>query len=210
MTRVAKLTGYLLAVFIALAVIGCSLLPSTEKASPAQSLNAIVPTRVSSNAVAPARPSTHNATMQIVRLLIPSIQVDASIESVGVLPNGELETPLVKPWDDVGWYQTGPVPGHRGSAVIDGHLDRPGGYSAVFWRLRELHAGDAVIVMNAQGKAVHFHVTQVAFYAPQAAPLQEIFGNGGGAFLNLITCAGDWIPDQHQTTQRLVVYTALG
>ena len=116
----------------------------------------------------------------------------------------------VKRWDDVGWYQTGPVPGQRGSAVIDGHLDRPGGYPAVFWRLRELHAGDTVIVMNAQGKAVHFHVTQVAFYAPQAAPLQEIFGNGGGTYLNLITCAGDWIPDQHQTTQRLVVYTTLG
>ncbi len=26
-------------------------------------------------------------------------------------------------------------------------------------------------------------------------------------FLNLITCAGDWIPSQHQTTLRLVVYT---
>jgi hypothetical protein len=25
----------------------------------------------------------------------------------------------------------------------------------------------------------------------------------------LITCAGDWIPSQHQTTLRLVVYTSL-
>ena len=42
----------------------------------------------------------------------------------------------------------------------------------------------------------------------KAAPLQDIFGNRGGTYLNLITCAGDWIPSQHQTTLRLVVYTA--
>lgn len=201
MTRVVKLTSYLFAVVIALAVTCCGSLTTKEIASPHA---------LSYDVAAPARTFSHNATPQPVRLLIPSIMVDASIESVGVLPNGDLETPTVKHWDDVGWYQTGPVPGQRGSAVIDGHLDRPGGYPAVFWRLRELHAGDTVIVMNAQGQAVHFHVTQVAFYAPQAAPLQEIFGNGGGTYLNLITCAGDWIPDQHQTTQRLVVYTTLG
>lgn len=201
MTRVVKLTGYLLALFIALAVTGCGSVTTTEIASPhAPSYDAVVP----------ARATSHSTTEQPVRLLIPSIMVDASIESVGVLPNGDLATPLAKRWDDVGWYQTGPVPGQRGSAVIDGHLDRPGGYPAIFWRLRELHAGDTVIIMNSQGKAIHFHVTQVAFYAPQAAPLQEIFGNGGGTYLNLITCAGDWIPDQHQTTQRLVVYTTLG
>ena len=38
---------------------------------------------------------------------------------------------------------------------------------------------------------------------------KDIFGNLGGRYLNLITCAGDWIPSQHQTTLRLVVYTSL-
>jgi hypothetical protein len=38
-------------------------------------------------------------------------------------------------------------------------------------------------------------------------PLQDIFGNVGGTSLNFITCAGDWIPSQHQTNLRLVVYT---
>ena len=50
---------------------------------------------------------------------------------------------------------------------------------------------------------------QVAFYSPQDAPIQEIFGNEAGTYLNLITCAGDWIASQHQTTLRLVVYTTL-
>jgi sortase (surface protein transpeptidase) len=109
----------------------------------------------------------------------------------------------------VGWYNAGTIPGERGSAVIDGHLDRPGGYPAVFWNLRYVQVGDAVIVVNRRGKTLHFHVTRILFYPPQDAPVQDIFGNTAGTFLNLITCAGDWIPSQHQTTLRLVVYTTL-
>ena len=72
------------------------------------------------------------------RLIIPVIQVNASIEPVGVLSDGDLAVPTQNPWDGVGWYQYGPYPGARGSAVIDGHLDRPGGYPAVFWRLHQI------------------------------------------------------------------------
>jgi sortase (surface protein transpeptidase) len=143
------------------------------------------------------------------RLVIPALGIKAHVESVGILANGDLATPTQHPWDDVGWYSAGQQPGERGSAVIDGHLDRPGGYPAVFWSLRDLHAGDAVLVVMDDGKMLRFSVTRVAFYPPQAAPLQDIFGNNGGRYLNLITCAGDWIPSQHQTTLRLVVYTTL-
>lgn len=144
------------------------------------------------------------------RLVIAAIKVNAVVESVGVKTNGDLETPTHNPWEDVGWYSTGPRPGEQGSAVIDGHVDRTGGGPAVFWRLSDLHVGDSVVVTDSAGKTWKFHVTRIAFYQPQAAPLQEIFGNWGGIYLNLITCAGDWIPSQHQTTLRLVVYTQLG
>jgi sortase (surface protein transpeptidase) len=144
-----------------------------------------------------------------IRLLIPAIGVNAAIETVGVTPDGDLAVPKQNPWIDVGWYASGSLPGEQGSAVIDGHLDRPGGYPAVFWRLRDLQTGDEVRVIDAVGKTLRFHVTGIAFYSPQNAPIQEIFGNDSGDFLNLITCAGDWIPSQHQTTLRLVVYTSL-
>lgn len=150
-----------------------------------------------------------NTTADPVRLVIPSIGVNASVETVGILNNGDLATPTHSPWNDVGWFVSGPQPGQQGSAVIDGHLDRPGGYPAVFWNLRYIHVGERVTVIGESGKTLNFSVTRVAFYAPQAAPIQEIFGNSGGTYLNLITCAGDWIPSQHQTTLRLVVYTTL-
>ncbi|HLI90005.1 MAG TPA: class F sortase [Ktedonobacteraceae bacterium] len=145
-----------------------------------------------------------------MRLIIPSIQVDAMVEAVGVLASGDLDTPRQNPWTDVGWYEAGPRPGQRGSAVMDGHLDRPGGFPAVFWNLRNIHAGDKITVIMSSGKKLLFHVTSFAFYPPEEAPLQAIFGDGSGEYLNLITCAGDWIPSQHQTTLRMVVYASSG
>ena len=150
-----------------------------------------------------------NAALNPVHLIVPAIAINAPVEWVGTQSNGDLATPTQNPWENVGWYNLGPYPGERGSAVIDGHLDRPGGYPAVFWRLHDLHIGDEILVMNASGKTLHFQVTRIAFYTPQEAPIQDIFGNWGGTYLNLITCAGDWIPSQHQTNLRLVVYTSL-
>ena len=142
-------------------------------------------------------------------LIIPTIGVNASIEPVGVLSDGDLAVPTQKPWDGVGWYKYGPQPGARGSAVIDGHLDRPGGSPAVFWKLRNLHIGDIIMVINPGEKLLHFRVMNMKYYTPENAPWKTIFENTTGTFLNLITCAGQWIPTQHQTTLRLVIYTAL-
>ena len=152
---------------------------------------------------------TSNGAATPIRLIASAIGVDASVESLGILPNGDLATPTQSPWTDVGWYNEGPRPGEHGSAVIDGHLDRPGGYPAVFWRLRDLQVGNQITIMFSDGTSRHFQVMRVAAYAPQDAPIQDIFGNINGNYLNLITCAGDWIPSEHQTTLRLVVYTTL-
>jgi sortase (surface protein transpeptidase) len=153
---------------------------------------------------------THPAPAPTARLLIPAIGVNAPIESVGVQANGAMDTARQSPWSDVGLYTGGPRPGDRGSAVIAGHLDRPGGNPAVFWRLHELHVDDEVQFVNAQGKTLLFHVTRIEMYPVQDAPVQVIFGNTTGRFLNLTTCTGDWIPTQHQRAMRLVVYTSFG
>ncbi|MDQ2713784.1 MAG: class F sortase [Chloroflexota bacterium] len=158
--------------------------------------------------LATAVPSANTAAAP-VRLLIPAIKVNALVEEVGITDSGDLAVPRRSPWVDTGWYQNGPLPGERGSAVIDGHLDRPHGLPAVFWHLRDLRVGNDVFVIDAQGRRYHFRVTGVVLYLPQNAPLQQIFGNESGNFLNLITCAGEWIVSQHQTMYRLVVYTSL-
>jgi sortase (surface protein transpeptidase) len=203
MMRVVKICCCLLVVLGALVFeeVRPFLTPTTSRSATAE--------QHASEDVAAMPTSIAQAKTYPVRLEIPAIGVNAAVEAVGVLSNGDLETPAVHPWVDVGWFAAGPVPGEPGSAVIDGHLDRPGAYPATFWYLSNMHVGDAVMVVSAQGVTKRFRVTRVAFYPPQAAPLQEIFGNTSGTYLNLITCAGDWIPSQHQTTLRLVVYTVL-
>ena len=153
---------------------------------------------------------THPAPAPTARLLIPAIGVNAPIESVGVQANGPMDTPRQSPWSDVGLYTGGPRQGDRGSAVIAGHLDRPGGNPAVFWLLSALHVDDEVQFVDAHGKTLLFHVTRIEVYPVQDAPVQVIFGNTTGRFLNLTTCTGDWIPTQHQRAMRLVVYTSFG
>ncbi len=190
---------------------GCGTAQQAAKTSASPTLHhAVTPTVMptATQAATPTpTPQPTPAVAEPTRLLIAAIGLNAAIEHVGIAANGDLATPTQHPWDDAGWYTNGPRPGEEGSAVIDGHLDRPGGYPAVFWNLRYLHVGDSVIVQNAQGKEYHFSVTRLAWYSPQQAPVQEIFGTTGGIYLNLITCAGTWIPSEHQTTLRLVVYT---
>jgi hypothetical protein len=206
--HMVRLPLWLIVLTLALTLGGCGLLPTLETGTPHTP-----PSHATSTPTAEApivrTVGTVGATTTPARLLIPAIGISALVESLGILPNGDLATPTRSPWEDVGWYDGGPRPGERGSAVIDGHLDRPGGYPAVFWRLRDLHVGDDVWVINTNGTHKHFHVTRIAFYPPQQAPIQDIFGNRSGRYLNLITCAGDWIPSEHQTTLRLVVYTTI-
>jgi LPXTG-site transpeptidase (sortase) family protein len=143
------------------------------------------------------------------RIEIPAIALTAPIEAVGVKDNGSMEVPSHNQWEGVGWYKFGTFPGEQGSAVIDGHLDRPGGLPAVFWNLDRLSAGDAIEVVNPGQKMLVFKVITLQYYQPQAAPLLKIFDDRSGSYLNLITCAGAWIAAAHQTTLRLVVYAQL-
>jgi sortase (surface protein transpeptidase) len=202
--RAGKLSLYFFALIIALFLAGCGLPPTSQHALPHASPPA------AHHAISSTPTPRPKVKANPVRLLIPALGVNAPIEMVGVTSNGDLAVPKQNAWEDVGWYGSGPRPGERGSAVIDGHVDRPGGYPAVFWRLRNIHVGEEVMVTDAYGKSLRFHVTGIAFYPPQDAPIQQIFGNETGTYLNLITCAGAWIPSQHQTSLRLVVYTSLG
>jgi sortase (surface protein transpeptidase) len=173
--------------------------------------DAISPLHVDGPALFPPASATARSAEAAVplRLLIPVIGVNAAVEQVGIAASGDLDTPSLSPWTDTGWYVNGPRPGEQGSAVIDGHLNQPGNAPAVFWRLYQLRVGNEVIVLDSNGRVLRFLVIDVAYYTPQNAPYQLIFGNTGGRYLNLITCAGDWIPSLQQTTERLVVYTRL-
>jgi hypothetical protein len=140
-----------------------------------------------------------------MRLRIPALNLDAHIESVGLSGNA-MDVPA-NAWD-VAWFKLGPRPGMAGNAVIDGHLDTATG-PAVFLHLSDLRAGDLLYATTADGVDHTFKVTELANYPVDGAPVTRIFGPSNGAHLNLITCSGDWLPQQHIYNERLVVYSTL-
>lgn len=143
------------------------------------------------------------------RLIVPKIGVDASVQSVGLswTGNGNLGVPTN--FTDVAWYNQGPFPGAPGTAVIDGHLDGRNVPEAVFYRLGQLQPGDTVYVKERNGDVISFVVTGVKHYPYNTPDTSAIFTSAGmpGSYLNLITCAGDWLPSKRLYNERVVVFT---
>ncbi|MCB0091608.1 MAG: class F sortase [Caldilineaceae bacterium] len=139
------------------------------------------------------------------RLKIPRLDVDASIESVGLADNGSMGAPTYV--EDVAWYNRGAIPGEIGKAVLAGHLDAIGGVPAVFYRIGSLQAGDSVIIVHADGTESHFEVTHKNTYPYTETPFDEVFGFTLQSELNLITCTGSWNRSAQNYTNRLVVFT---
>ncbi len=140
------------------------------------------------------------------QLSIPAINVDAKVEHVGQLPDGQMDVP--KDENNVGWYQPGAKPGERGNAVLAGHVDNKTGPS-VFFHLGDLEAGDLVTVTNEHGLAYDFEVNAVESYPRNNAPLEKVFGTSSKSSLNLITCTGTYDRDAGTHEERMVVYTTL-
>jgi sortase (surface protein transpeptidase) len=137
--------------------------------------------------------------------VIPKIGVDAPVEQVGVDRDGNMGTPT-DPWNTA-WYAPGVRPGQPGNAAIDGHVDYHNIGPVVFWNLRQLAAGDVVLVVTDRQQTLRFVVREVATYTPDDAPLARIFGPAATPNLNLITCAGDFDPTTRTYDRRQVVYT---
>ncbi|HVV39349.1 MAG TPA: class F sortase [Candidatus Paceibacterota bacterium] len=142
-----------------------------------------------------------------MRLRIPAIALDARVQSVGVSKSGNMAVPTN--YTDVGWYRGGTKPGDIGSAVINGHVDNGFGLPAVFRHLTDLSVGSDIFIETAGGKELHFVVTDIETYAASDVPLDELFNRSDTARLNLITCAGEWLPDRQAYDHRTVVYSEL-
>ncbi|PYZ96459.1 hypothetical protein CR205_12110 [Alteribacter lacisalsi] len=139
-------------------------------------------------------------------LSIPAIEVEAEIEPVGVLDNGQMGVPDEA--EGVAWFEPGTMPGNTGNAVLAGHVDSRTG-PAVFWDLNKLEPGDEIHVTGEDGEPLTFEVQVSVSYGRTDAPIEEIFGPTDKKRLNLITCSGTFDSGEGTHDQRLVVYTEL-
>lgn len=138
------------------------------------------------------------------RLMIPRLNIDATIEQVGLTPNGELGTP--KDPTNAGWYAQGLRPGENGPSVIDGHSGWQNDIPAVFDNLHKLQEGDKLYIQDDKGVIIAFVVRASRSYDPETDASDVFNSNDGKAHLNLITCEGAWDKTQKSYSERLVVF----
>lgn len=138
------------------------------------------------------------------RVRIPSIGVDAAVDTLGLNTDGTVEVPG-KP-DDAGWYNGSAAPGQIGAAVLLGHVDFASSGPAVFYRLGELKPGAAVFVARQDGSTAAFTVDAVREVPKSNFPTDEVYGpTDGSAQLRLITC-GSWDAEQHKYVGNTIVF----
>ncbi len=139
-------------------------------------------------------------------LSIPAIGLTKPLALLGVNIDGTVQVPtdIQQP----GWYQFGPSPGETGAAVILGHVDSYRG-PAVFFKLRELVAGDLIGVTMANGSTAQFKVTSTAMYLKTQFPAQLVYNAQGGSTLQLVTCGGVFDSHTGHYLSNVVVYSSL-
>jgi len=161
-----------------------------------------------------------------LRVIIPSVHVDVPVLGTGLsgpdnvvdAPRGPVDDPI---WTKAFWYRGSGIPGDSGTSSIAGHVDDLRGKPQAFFQLRNLKAGDDIIVRDTRVNLdMHFAVTDIQQYTSQQAStpaiLSKIYGAGPAAgrgaqpsidgvpHLTLLTCAGDFVNGSFD--HRMVVF----
>lgn len=134
--------------------------------------------------------SGHNGTLQPARVVVPSLDLDVDIVSVGVDADGLFDVPGA---DQVGWYRYGASPGEEGAAVLAAHVDYDGRAGA-FFSLQDMEQGAVIHVQYVDGSSRSFEVVEQALYDKAALPADELFRRSGSPVLHLATCGGTFDP----------------
>jgi sortase (surface protein transpeptidase) len=162
--------------------------------------------RDGSQAIVVADGSVSDEAAAPIRVRIPSIDVDSPLASLGVDDQGALVPPA--DFARAGWFSGSPLPGDVGPSVIAGHVDSYEG-PAVFFRLRDLAAGDMVLVERADGTTARFTVSRTGRHPKDVFPSEDVYGPTPRAELRLITCGGEFDHGLRSYLDNVVVHAVL-
>lgn len=149
-----------------------------------------------------AAPTPEDQVARPVRVVIPTIDVDADLVELGLNDDQSMEVPN---FGLAGWYEPGPRPGEPGPAVIAAHVDSVGGPD-VFFRLKDLAKGDKISVELADGSTQKFVVSKSEQQLKQQLPVERIWNDTDEVVLRLVTCGGEFDPDERSYKSNVIVY----
>lgn len=203
-TGSARLAGC--AALLALLIAGCGAGTAPPDAPPPASAPASTPPAASPPASAAPEASAPVAgpaeLPKPTRVIAASIGIDEPLIELGLDTAGAAEVPA--DYDDAGWFAAGGRPGAFGPTVLLGHVDSQDG-PAVFFRLREMRAGDEILISVEDGSTARYVVTDVSTYSKDAFPTFAVYGATLDDVLRLVTCGGDFDRSQSRYLDNVVV-----
>ncbi|MFE0648219.1 class F sortase [Streptomyces sp. NPDC059534] len=159
---------------------------------PPQPLAAAAPdgaTRAGTSALTPVSAPDPLPPSTPLRVRVPAVRIDAPVTDVGLDADGWIEAPPPEGNRLAGWFTGAVTPGERGTAVVVGHVDTPGG-RAVFYDLGALAKGHRVEIDRRDGRTAVFAVYGVEVVPKAAFPAARVYADSGHPELRLITCGG--------------------
>ncbi|MEX0786137.1 MAG: class F sortase [Dehalococcoidia bacterium] len=171
--------------------------PETSVAIPYDISKFLTP--IPSPTAAPTPPSE----APIDTLAIPKFDVEAPLITLGVDPNGIMESPDGP--TSVAWYDFSARPGFGSNAVFSGHVDYYNYGPAVFWHLKDLESNDIIEVRLQDGTVYKYGVVSREMVFAESAPIAEIVGDTAREVITLITCGGTFYQDAGEYDQRVIV-----
>jgi LPXTG-site transpeptidase (sortase) family protein len=131
-------------------------------------------------------------------LSIASIGFQAPIVEVGVTADNAIDVPATK----VGRWIGSAQPGSPGAVFLDGHVD------SVFARLNKLTVGQTISILYG-GQTFNYKVVFTEVVELAGIDMNRSLSVYGGTSegLNIMTCAGAYMPSAGTYDKRLVVYT---
>jgi hypothetical protein len=140
-----------------------------------------------------------------VRIRIPALHVDSSVQRLGLRKDGTIAVPART--DVAGWYEHGPRPGQAGPAVILGHVDSKEG-PGIFIGLSKVAIGTTVVVDRADGTSATFRITKLAKVPKVQFPTDLVYAPTLDPTLRLVTCGGSFDRSRGSYRDNVIAFAA--
>ncbi len=149
------------------------------------------------------------AASQPESVSIPAIEVESTVNPIGLNDDGTLAVPTGENYDEAAWFTGSPTPGEVGPSVIEGHVTSAGSTPSVFFDLGAVEEGDTAEVTREDGTTATFEVYKVERYPKDEFPTAVVYGNTQSPELRLITCSGEYDEDDSRHLDNTVVYARM-
>ncbi|GAA1149827.1 class F sortase [Nesterenkonia lutea] len=144
------------------------------------------------------------ATPVPVGLSYPGIDAELPVQPRGVDSDGQMDIP-----DDAAqaaWYEYGKSPADQvGTTVITAHAGSAETPVGPLYALKDSRPGEEVTVLDEAGEEHRYEVTEVEQLGKDGLDFAPYFERTGPHRLVLITCGGQWMPEQNSYADNVIV-----